>query len=109
MTTKSETSAVASINLDEMPNWYEQYKAKKISLPQLLMSVESNDRIWISAALSQPIPFIMGLEQFSHHLHNVTLFGGFLMNPKYKIWNPEYRGRVNYHSMFPWPIRKKPG
>lgn len=109
MTAKSETSAVADMNLAKMPNWYEQYKAKKTSLPQLLMSVESNDRIWISAALSQPIPFIMGLEQFSHHLHNVTLFGGFLMNPKYKIWNPEYRGRVNYHSMFLGPFEKSLG
>lgn len=109
MTTKSKKSVAADLDLEKKPEWYEEYKSKKISLPQLLMSVKSNDRIWLSSALSQPIPFIMGLEQCSHHLSNVHLFGGFMMNPKYKIWNPEYRGRVNYNSMFLGPFEKSLG
>lgn len=80
----------------------ELYKQKHISIPEAVGMVQSNQKVCIAMAASEPQGLLKGLELRQHDLENVSLVSCLMMGD-YDILKPEMKGRFLNETWFYGP------
>jgi 4-hydroxybutyrate CoA-transferase len=86
-------------------NWREDYQTKLCSAAEAAKRINSGDSIFAAGFSAMPHEFTEALAERRDELQNVGYFGC-LAPYCFKIMNGEFKGHINYHTIFSGPYER---
>jgi len=83
----------------------EKYNSKIVSAEAAARLINSGDHVFASGVNSGPVELFKALCERKDELTDVRITSGIIMHP-YECFKPEFRGRIEMHSLFFGPLEK---